>query len=73
MKLMVFYDEAGVIISVVQVNPKSRTKPTSLGYSYVTVDQKETGAKSLAEVHAKFRVNADGKLELRPNQRPTTD
>jgi len=68
MKLRVFHNNAGVIISVVQINPKAKTRPTSPGLSYVDVDQKETTAKSLAEVHSGFRVDSDGRLQPRPKR-----
>jgi len=73
MKLRVFYDEAGVIVSVVQVSLKARTQPTSAHYSYIDVDQKETDAQSLAEIHTRFRVNGDGRLQQIPRRGPTTD
>ena len=62
MKLRVFYNSSGVIQSVMQMNPKARIVPVSALYSYVDVDMRKTGASSLGEVQACFRVDAHGGL-----------
>lgn len=66
MKARIFYDDKGVIHSVMLISRKAKSFPTSDDYACVKVDLKELKARTLAELHFDFRVNARGKVVRQP-------
>ena len=64
MKLRIFHNKKGDIVSVVALERKA-LQPSSPDHPFIEVDLKDTKAKTLAEVHSGFHVDASGKLQTR--------
>lgn len=74
MKVQVFHDANGTILSVVEVSYDAASVPVSTEYSSVTADLAELKVCTLAEVHSRFRVDGRGRVLLRDAPyRPAAD
>jgi hypothetical protein len=62
MKLTIFHDANGRILSVIALEPEARIAPTSNEHASIEVDLEDLGVETIGDVHKSFRVT-DGRLE----------
>jgi hypothetical protein len=68
-KARIFYDGKGAIQSVMEISRRAKSTPTSDEFACVKVDLKALKARTLAELHFDYRVNARGKVVRRPRSK----